>query len=268
MKTAKTGIKFWTLCFVFLTLVVVISYGLISYLGSRAIVKQAASLREIEEMPVPQKGQKVMIFSPHQDDESIGAGGYIATATKNGAEVKIVLVTDGNRRKIAKLRYQEFVKATGILGVKKENLIYLNYPDNGLIQVKDRGIIKKSFKDQIETFSPDFIIGPSSKDAHVDHSISGILLEQSAKEKNLPLYEYLVHFKKYPSTSGFSPKSYLIPPIGLASEENWKSQTLDVGAERIKSRAEAVYKSQLFAPDLQRIFMSFVRKNELFYKAN
>ena len=50
----------------------------------------------LPEVVMPQSGQRVLVFSPHPDDESIGVGGYIAQSIANGANVEIVLVTNGN----------------------------------------------------------------------------------------------------------------------------------------------------------------------------
>ena len=61
-------------------------------------------------------GQKVLVFSPHPDDESIAVGGYIAQSIENGADVRIVLVTNGDWHHKEAVRYAEFKKATGILG--------------------------------------------------------------------------------------------------------------------------------------------------------
>ena len=55
-------------------------------------------------------GQKVLVFSPHPDDESIAVGGYIAQSIKNGASVSIVLVTDGDAQHEESIRYAEFKK--------------------------------------------------------------------------------------------------------------------------------------------------------------
>jgi hypothetical protein len=51
---------------------------------------------------LPKQGQKVLIFSPHPDDETIAAGGYIAQSIKNKAFLRIVLVTDGNKYHLKK----------------------------------------------------------------------------------------------------------------------------------------------------------------------
>ena len=50
----------------------------------------------LPDVVMPQSGQRVLVFSPHPDDESIGVGGYIAQSIKNGADIEIVLVTNGD----------------------------------------------------------------------------------------------------------------------------------------------------------------------------
>jgi len=105
----------------------------------------------MKDIDAPKAGQKILIFSPHPDDETLGAGGYIARATKNGAEVKVVFITNGDGHwsssveefkevylnsddyiQSGKTRQQESEKALAILGVRHENIIFLGYPDMGL----------------------------------------------------------------------------------------------------------------------------------------
>ena len=76
--------------------------------------------------------QKVLVFSPHADDESIAAGGYIAQSIINGADVTIVMVTDSNAQGKEAIRYEEFKKATSILGVPEADLVFLGFPDGKL----------------------------------------------------------------------------------------------------------------------------------------
>jgi LmbE family N-acetylglucosaminyl deacetylase len=65
----------------------------------------AAALPDVH---MPQSGQRVLVFSPHPDDESIGVGGYIAQSIENGANVEIVLVTNGDFHGSELERYVEF----------------------------------------------------------------------------------------------------------------------------------------------------------------
>jgi LmbE family N-acetylglucosaminyl deacetylase len=92
-----------------------------------------------------------MVFSPHPDDETLAAGGLIQRVLSLGGSVKVVFMTSGdgfpegvekeNRiarptaqdyRNYGKLRKKEARQALRILGMKKEDVVFLNFPDGGL----------------------------------------------------------------------------------------------------------------------------------------
>lgn len=93
---------------------------------------------------------RVLILSPHLDDETLGAGGTLARAVGVGARVRVVFFTNGDgsgstvlsesvrrRRRlsyleIARLRQREAVAALRELGVSRADIIFLGYPDGGL----------------------------------------------------------------------------------------------------------------------------------------
>lgn len=106
---------------------------------------------ELEELPVPRKGQHILVFAPHEDDETLGCGGYIQQAVEAGASVHVVLITNGEypelsmflsertlRKtperfiKLGYLRQQETLAATGYLGVDPREVTFLGYPNNYL----------------------------------------------------------------------------------------------------------------------------------------
>ena len=97
------------------------------------------------------KGLRVIIFSPHPDDESLAAGGLIHRVINSGGEVRVVFVTNGDgypeaiRRKLGhpsrsshdfidygKHRYEEALQALCELGVPAEDAISLGFPDDGI----------------------------------------------------------------------------------------------------------------------------------------
>lgn len=99
----------------------------------------------------PGKGEKVLIFSPHNDDEVLGAGEFIKHTLKNGGEVKVVLMTNGDGFKEALqfdyftlnpkpndyinfgyTRQKESIYALKKLGLSEKNIVFLGYPDGGL----------------------------------------------------------------------------------------------------------------------------------------
>ena len=96
-----------------------------------------------------EKNVRLLILSPHLDDETLGAGGAIAQAVKNGARVRVVFCTNGDgsgatilgenfhnfRRhsyvEMAQMRQREAVRALQQLGIERKNIVFLGYPDGG-----------------------------------------------------------------------------------------------------------------------------------------
>jgi len=95
--------------------------------------------------------ERVLIIAPHPDDETIGAGGLIQAARSRGAEVRVVIVTNGDGQAFAPLalnrcllprtkdyvalgerRQKETVNALGLLGLVQEDVHFLGYPDRQL----------------------------------------------------------------------------------------------------------------------------------------
>lgn len=97
---------------------------------------------------------RVIVFAPHSDDETLGCGGMLATAVKNGAGVRVVLITNGDGFRIAAgraygtirvtpqkcikfayKRQKETLSALGQLGVDANQVTFLGYPDRGISQL-------------------------------------------------------------------------------------------------------------------------------------
>ncbi len=112
----------------------------------------AMSLDRLPVLPIPQGSQKrLLIIAPHCDDETLGMGGTIAEARKNGAHVTIAFLTNGDGFRVAasralekpvlepkdfvrfaEQRQKEALAATRTLGVPDEDVIFLGFPDRGL----------------------------------------------------------------------------------------------------------------------------------------
>jgi LmbE family N-acetylglucosaminyl deacetylase len=97
------------------------------------------------------KGLRVIIFSPHPDDESLAAGGLMHRVVNTGGELRVVFVTNGDgypeaiRRQLGhparsshdfidygRQRYEEALQALCELGVPAEDAISLGFPDDGI----------------------------------------------------------------------------------------------------------------------------------------
>lgn len=105
-------------------------------------------------VPSPKAGQRVLVFAPHEDDETLGCGGYIQKAVKVGSDIHVVLMTNGEFPeidvilfertlrptpdkfiKLGYLRQQETLKALKFLGVPSEHVTFLGYPNQYLDQM-------------------------------------------------------------------------------------------------------------------------------------
>ena len=215
---------------------------------------------------MPQSGQRVLVFSPHPDDESIGVGGYIAQSIANGANVEIVLVTNGNFHGNEQERYAEFKAATHILGVSESNLVFLGFPD-GKLDEMDPTALSAALQSQIEQFNPNIIIYPDVEDANPDHSTIGKAVQKilAADSQQITSYEYLVHFKLiWPRPRELAPNLDLSPPERLINADTtWEKVPLPQNIENIKSEAIHIYRSQLENEWLHGLLLSSIRKNEL-----
>lgn len=112
--------------------------------------------RRLQSLPLPSvaspsAGESVLVLAPHCDDETLGAGGLIHAAVRSGARVRVVFLTNGDgfplaaSRRYGKLRLtrdtylrfayhrqSEALAALRELGVRREKVTFLGYPDGGL----------------------------------------------------------------------------------------------------------------------------------------
>lgn len=94
---------------------------------------------------------RLMVFSPHPDDETLGAGGLIHRVLGNGGVVRVVFLTNGDGypegvereehishpsaqdyRAYGMLRQKEALRVLASLGMKEQDISFLGFPDRGL----------------------------------------------------------------------------------------------------------------------------------------
>ena len=74
----------------------------------------------------------LMVFSPHEDDETIACSGVIKRAINDVSTIKLVMVTTGDYGD-SKIRIQRTINSMELLGLSKENIIYLGYGDHDVL---------------------------------------------------------------------------------------------------------------------------------------
>jgi len=126
-------------------------------LGRRAIILPLIYRRNLQahpylsEMTCPKPGQRILIFSPHPDDETLGCGGLIQQAVQAGADMKVVLMTNGEYPEIdvvffeetvrfsksafvrlGEMRQRESLSALNHLGLHAQAVTFFGYPNRYL----------------------------------------------------------------------------------------------------------------------------------------
>ena len=217
----------------------------------------------METIEEPKEKEKILFFAPHPDDETLAGAGFIARAKQNQSEIKVIFLSDGNKRGKGKQRILEAKEAARILGLNEDDLIFLNLEDGKLAENKGL-LLKKLEEKKLKEFGPDLIILPFENDEHSDHRISSTI-EQAFKEypKIKKLY-YLVHFAGFPYPRKLKTDKFLLPPSALIFDCQWKKFPL--ADEEVEKKSDALYqhKTQLSVPIEKTFLLSFVRQNELF----
>lgn len=156
----------------------------------------------------------LLVFAPHQDDETLGCGGLIAMKRARGAAVGVVWTTNGagshvghptlSPERLASLRRQEALAALRILGVSAADGHFLDGPDGSLatLPAPERARMKESIRHLIERYDPAEVCVPFRHDMHVDHEATTTLVCEVLRERGraVCLLEYPVwllwHFRR------------------------------------------------------------------------
>ena len=104
------------------------------------------------ELDLPDDSDRILIVAPHPDDELLGCGGLISRALAAGAEVRVVVMTNGDGAplalifgqkdlplgpaaylKLGRKRQQETLAAMQTLGLPPDHVYFLSYPNMGLL---------------------------------------------------------------------------------------------------------------------------------------
>lgn len=269
--------------------------------------------------PEISSSDRILIFAPHPDDESLGTGGIIQKALEKNASVQVVMMTNGDdmnttsfkyflksinnsnyNGSIGDLRYNETLKATSALGLSKNNIIFLGYPDNGLKSMLETNWdndhlfkrttgsnqynhspysfsyeknapysgsnVVKNIVQIMNDYKPTIIIYPDDNDDHTDHFATGVFVKYAALQTgyNDQNYTYLVHKgSSWPSPLLYQPTLGICFPCEFSAfDAHWFNSSLSTSEVTIKEKAIRSHKSQYFL--MKDILLSFVRTDEVF----
>ncbi len=217
-------------------------------------------------LPAPKATDRILVVSPHPDDETIGAGGYLDQAVKAGATIRIVVATDGAKRGRSSTRYRETLSAVNKLGVPANDVMFLGYPDGRLSR-------QTTFQARLEAidadFHPNIVIATHPNDTHPDHAAVGRAVDLLGQHSNhtLTAYFFVVHYPHYPLPDAYRPDVDEQPAPHLPDTiSHWEGLPLPDQIVQAKRDAVLEYHTQILPKNPLRrgLLISFIRKNEIF----
>lgn len=140
---------------------------------------------------------RLVVVAAHPDDESLGAGGLIATAAAASLPVYVVLLTAGEaspyasrtktRHALATLRLAEMENALARLA-PDNFLAYLGAPDGAIAESEEQ--VARSLTDLLGDASHTLLAAPWRLDGHRDHDAAGRAAAVAAAASGARLVEY------------------------------------------------------------------------------
>lgn len=266
--------------------------------------------------------RRVLVLAPHCDDEVLATGGLISDSINAGKQVRVVIVTNGDGFKWAEKLYSrrlitsaadmvkfgyerqgESIEALRILGVPRDDILFLGYPDRGLEKMwfanwspdhlykspytkTDHSPYVNSYtlkapycgasfvKDLlriIRDFAPDQIFLPHPNDAHPDHWATfafaqvalRMLSEEDPKFHRAQVKTYLVHRGGYPLPKKINARLPLMPPDDL--EINGADwQLCPLSPGAVAAKRQAILAFKSQTEVKKRFLLRFARANEIF----
>lgn len=111
------------------------------------------------------RGKKILVFTPHPDDDTWGCGGTLAMLAKNGNQIKIVIYTNDDKgsfdlemtsERLARIRKAEEEAAVEALGIPKSAVQWMGYHDGELEYAHPRDLVERTAA-IIREFRPDVL---------------------------------------------------------------------------------------------------------------
>ena len=207
-----------------------------------------------------------LVIVPHPDDADFLAAGTIASWTRDGWHVILVVITDGSKgtedpdttpEQIIRIRKEEQLRASAHLGI--HDIIFLGYED-GLLE--DSHHLREDLTRLIRTHRPRRVIcmDPTMRYAgdgyvnHPDHVASGnaALAAVSLLARNRPSFRHLL-------ADGLEPHKVAELYIGGTEQPNhWVDITATID-QKIKALCE--HKSQITPEEIESMVRDWAKRD-------
>jgi len=198
----------------------------------------------------------------HPDDEVFGPGGTLAKFAKEGRDVYLICVTDGDagengldkkERALGEIRREELQESAEVLGIRK--VFFLGYKDGSLSNNLYHEIADKIQK-IVEEIKPEIIMTmePRGVSGHLDH-IAVSMITSFVFEKVKDASELWYYAMTEESRSVQDPYFIYFPP-GYKKSEISKTVSID---EVFDQKVQAMHKHQSQKSDIDKILGKFLK---------
>ena len=223
-------------------------------------------------MQVP---QRIVVFAPHPDDETLACGGTIIKKHRQGDEVSVVVMTDGRHshshsfgiwqnpspEEVALIRREEAKRVTGMLGVSADRLFLLEFEDTTLQQhvaaATDRVV------QLLRAIGPHEVCYPGVSDSHKDHHATHLAVEQALLKLDVLPARFRYVIWREESSPQIDPGFTDIQTFAISDVLAEKKAALN----QYKSQVTLLYKTQTI-PVLRPEFLErFVGPHEVFWRS-
>ncbi len=144
------------------------------------------------------RGRRIVVIAPHPDDETLGCGSLIADATRRGARVGVIALTDGDASHPSSQRWPpaalggvrrgEQRRALARLGAGGASVRRLGWGDGRVRQIANGHRMTR----QLVALRTGVVLVTSDADHHPDHQAAARLARAAARRLGLPLITYAV----------------------------------------------------------------------------
>ncbi len=224
------------------------------------------------------QGKRILVFSPHPDDETFSMGGTLTYLVRNQNEVHIVIFTNDNkgsldltmtRDRLARIRRQEEIDACAHLGIPESRIHWLGY-DDGDLEYADPFILRGEVARFIKKYQPDVVFSPDPgakwQQWHkTDHRMSANITQDA-----FIAAEWHLYYPQHLLDEGLLPFNVKEVYFYYSQEPNYEVDVTEVFDTKIKACASHVSQFEpsisSYIPDMsvevyEQIYQGFKQAN-------
>lgn len=212
-------------------------------------------------------GKRILVLTPHPDDETFTSGGTLAMLAENGNQISIVVYTSDNagsrdptmtHQRLAAIRKAEEENACRILGLDPKRITWLGH-DDGMLEYVDRRELTLQVAREIRRVRPDAVFSvdpgaPYEQYHKSDHRSAAFITADAIRAARWRLY--------FPELEAAGFAAWNVPVVFFyySAQPNY---TVDISAyAEKKSRAAAAHTSQ-FPPLVDRYDPAVITEKHL-----